>query len=130
MSQQDFAKLLGTSKQVISRYELGQTTPKIGTAANWCRILDINLDNMLNDSKGIYDFSEPLSEESISLSDHEQAVVAAYRAHPEMHPAVDTLLGLSPQPSSGSSIAADATSVMQQGESALSNAIPTVTNTK
>lgn len=55
MSQQDFANILGTSKQVISRYELGQTTPKIGVAAEWCQILGVNLDNMLNDSKGVYD---------------------------------------------------------------------------
>lgn len=55
MSQQDFADLLNTSKQVISRYELGQTTPKIGVAANMCQILGVNLDNMINNSKNIYD---------------------------------------------------------------------------
>lgn len=49
MSQQDLAYLLGTSKQVISRYELGQTTPKIGVAAEWCEKLGISLDSMLND---------------------------------------------------------------------------------
>ncbi len=55
MSQEEFASLLGTSKQVISRYELGQTTPKIGVAAEWCKILSVNLDSMLDDSKGVYD---------------------------------------------------------------------------
>lgn len=55
LSQEVFADLLGTSKQVISRYELGQTTPKIGVAARMCNILGVNLDNMINDSKGIYD---------------------------------------------------------------------------
>ncbi len=55
LSQEAFAELLGTSKQVISRYELGQTTPKIGVAARMCSILGVNLDNMINDSKGIYD---------------------------------------------------------------------------
>lgn len=59
MSQEEFATLLGTSKQVISRYELGQTTPKIGTATAWCKMLSINLDNMLNDSKGLHDESAP-----------------------------------------------------------------------
>lgn len=49
MSQQDLADLLHTSKQVISRYELGQTTPKISVAAAWCQILNISLDSMLND---------------------------------------------------------------------------------
>lgn len=55
LSQQELANLLSTSKQVISRYELGQTTPKIGVAARWCQILGVNLNNMLDDNKGIYD---------------------------------------------------------------------------
>lgn len=55
LSQQAFADILKTSKQVISRYELGQTTPKISVAANWCKILGIDLNNMLNDEKGVYD---------------------------------------------------------------------------
>lgn len=49
MTQEDLAHLLGTSKQVISRYELGQTTPKIGVAAEWCEKLGVSLDSMLND---------------------------------------------------------------------------------
>ena len=57
LSQQEFANILGTSKQVISRYELGQTTPKIGVAAHWCELLGVNLDNMLNNSRGVYDGS-------------------------------------------------------------------------
>ena len=43
--------MLGTSKQVVSRYELGQTTPKIGVAARWCELLGVNLDNMLNNNR-------------------------------------------------------------------------------
>ena len=50
MSQNDFANLLHTSKQVISRYELGQNTPKIDTVAVWCRILGLNIDNMLDEN--------------------------------------------------------------------------------
>lgn len=67
MSQQDLAVFLGTSKQVISRYELGQTTPKIGTAARWCQLLNINLDNMLNDDKDIYDSTIPVADNIIPL---------------------------------------------------------------
>ena len=55
LSQQELAKLLSTSKQVVSRYELGQTTPKIGVAAKWCQTLGVNLENMLDDNKGIHD---------------------------------------------------------------------------
>jgi transcriptional regulator with XRE-family HTH domain len=64
LSQQELAKLLSTSKQVISRYELGQTTPKIGVAAKWCQILGVNLDNMLDDNKGVYDPSSEISEKT------------------------------------------------------------------
>ena len=59
LSQSEFAKILGTSKQVISRYELGQTTPKISIVSKWCQILGLNLDNLINENKSIYDFPEP-----------------------------------------------------------------------
>lgn len=59
LSQNEFANILGTSKQVISRYELGQSTPKISIVSKWCRILGINLDNLINDNKSIYDLPEP-----------------------------------------------------------------------
>lgn len=49
MSQTDFAKLLGTSKQVISRYEKGENTPKITTVANWAAILGVSLAFFTND---------------------------------------------------------------------------------
>lgn len=55
MSQEEFARLLNTSKQVISRYELGQTVPKITVVAPWCRILDVSLDDMLNDDLLVLD---------------------------------------------------------------------------
>ena len=60
LSQQEFADMLGTSKQVVSRYELGQTTPKIGVAARWCELLGVNLDNMLNNNRDIYDDTQPI----------------------------------------------------------------------
>ena len=53
--------MLGTSKQVVSRYELGQTTPKIGVAARWCELLGVNLDNMLNNNRDIYDDTQPIN---------------------------------------------------------------------
>ena len=59
LSQSEFANMLGTSKQVISRYELGQTTPKISVVAEWCGTLGVNLDNLINDNKSIYDFPSP-----------------------------------------------------------------------
>ena len=66
LSQEAFAVILNTSKQVISRYERGETTPKIGVAAEWCKILGVNLDNMLNDNRGIYD--APTLDVSMAIS--------------------------------------------------------------
>ena len=54
LSQQAFADMLRTSKQVISRYELGQTTPKIGIVSAWCQILGVSLDSLINDDKPVY----------------------------------------------------------------------------
>lgn len=49
MSQEEFAKLLGTSKQNISRYESGEVSPKISTAARIAEILNISLSELNGD---------------------------------------------------------------------------------
>ena len=49
MSQEEFASLLGTSKQVISRYETNQRTPKITVANKYASILNIPLNALLED---------------------------------------------------------------------------------
>lgn len=46
-SQEDLANKLGTSKQVISRYELGQRNPKIATMQEWAKKLDIPEERLL-----------------------------------------------------------------------------------
>ena len=46
MSQEDFAKLLRTSKQNISRYESGQVSPKISTASEFADILGVSLSEL------------------------------------------------------------------------------------
>lgn len=51
LSQDEFAKLLKTSKQNISRYELRQVSPKISTAAKLADILNISLSE-LNGEEG------------------------------------------------------------------------------
>ena len=72
LSQREFADILGTSKQVISRYELGQTTPKISVVAKWCQTLGINIDDMLNESRIIpldgLDFPQPcITEDTVKF---------------------------------------------------------------
>ena len=46
-SQEDLANKLGTSKQVISRYELGQRNPKIATMQEWAKKLGIPEERLL-----------------------------------------------------------------------------------
>lgn len=43
MSQEQLATKLGTSKQVISRYESGQRTPKISVLAEYAKRLDLDI---------------------------------------------------------------------------------------
>lgn len=49
MSQDEFAALLGTSKQVISRYETNQRTPKVTVANKYAEILNISLNTLLGE---------------------------------------------------------------------------------
>lgn len=49
MSQEEFANFLGTSKQNISRYELGEVSPKISTAAKIAEKLGITLTQLNGD---------------------------------------------------------------------------------
>lgn len=53
MSQDELASLLGTSKQVISRYETNQRTPKITVVSEYATVLSVPLnyllDNDMND---------------------------------------------------------------------------------
>ena len=57
MSQEEMANLLGTSKQVISRYETNQRSPKISMVAKWCHILNIDLNSMLDDGEDLQENS-------------------------------------------------------------------------
>ena len=50
MTLEEFAKLLGTSKQVISRYERDENTPKITTVVNYANILNVSLEYLTNDN--------------------------------------------------------------------------------
>lgn len=49
MNMTEFAKLLGTSKQVINRYERGENTPKITTVAHYAEVLGVSLQYLINE---------------------------------------------------------------------------------
>ena len=50
LSQDDFAALLGTSKQVLSRYEIGQRIPKITQVQQYAKALNVSADYLMGDS--------------------------------------------------------------------------------
>lgn len=50
LSQEDIANLLGTSKQVISRYETNQRIPKITTVNEYAQLLRVPLNYLLDNS--------------------------------------------------------------------------------
>lgn len=47
LSQQDLAEILGTSKQVISRYETNQRSPKVTVASAYAERLGVSLDFLM-----------------------------------------------------------------------------------
>ena len=51
-TQDELAKKLGTSKQVISRYENNQRTPVITIAAEYAKVLNVPVDYLVNDKIG------------------------------------------------------------------------------
>lgn len=49
MSQEELADLLGTSKQVISRYETSQRSPKVSTVAEYAEKLGVRIATLTGD---------------------------------------------------------------------------------
>ena len=48
-SQETLAEKIGTRKQVVSRYELGQREPKVSTASEIARELGLRLSDMIGE---------------------------------------------------------------------------------
>ena len=59
MTQEEFAALLGTTKQNISRYESGAVSPKISTAAIIAEKLGITLSELSGDDNFTHGADEP-----------------------------------------------------------------------
>lgn len=89
MTQEELAKKIGVTKGAIANYENGVSVPKV-------EFLYPLMDALGIDANFVYGVSA--SDSSIAVSSHERDVVFAYRAHPEMQPAVDRLLGVEIEP--------------------------------
>jgi len=60
LSQEELASLLGTSKQVISRYENHQRDPKVTTVGEFAKKLNVPLSLLLDDTDASADFPAEL----------------------------------------------------------------------
>jgi len=58
LTQSQLAEMLGTSKQVISRYEHGESNPKIELVCKYAEILEVAVDYLLKDDVS----AEPINE--------------------------------------------------------------------
>lgn len=87
----EIEQLTGVPAPTINRYELGQRIPKLDLATLVAHQLQLNPLWLFG-----YDVDTQYScrSDSMNLTNHEQAVLAAYRAQPEMQPAVDRILGV------------------------------------
>lgn len=66
MSQQELANILGTTKQVISRYETGQRDPKISIAAEYAEKLGVPLSQLLGDNISLSEQVSQFSPDKLS----------------------------------------------------------------
>lgn len=80
LNMTEFATLLGTSKQVISRYERGDNTPKITTVAHYANVLNVSLEYLMNDDVSDKSGSKKInSPEELALSEGEKNLLIFYR---------------------------------------------------
>lgn len=77
-SQQELGDFLGTTKQVISRYENGLRSPKISVVAEYAKKLNVNVAWLLGDPDATQDPPDPQIKEAPlpeGLSDVKQLLI-------------------------------------------------------
>lgn len=88
MTQEELAKRIGVSKNAISNYENGVSTPKLELLCAIMKHLEVDANYLYGVSNG---------ENLMRLLPHEREVVIAYRSHPELQAVVDRVLLLEPE---------------------------------
>jgi transcriptional regulator with XRE-family HTH domain len=88
MSLSEFANLLGTSKQVLSRYERGENTPKITTVAHYAKVLNVSIAFLTNDNVTDRMSATPSedktnSPDAIKITEGEKALLELFRMLPD-----------------------------------------------
>lgn len=106
-TQKALADQIGVKNSAISNWESGQNSIDIELLFKVCSVLGVSI----NDIYGIY------ANNSDCLTQHESAVILAYRSQPAMQPAVDRLLGVASP--AGASLIADTVASDLAAEAAL-----------
>lgn len=84
MNMTEFANLLGTSKQVIARYEKGENTPKITTVAHYAKVLGVSLQYLVNDEcTDKYGKQNGTTPSPTYITEREKALLNLFRQIPE-----------------------------------------------
>ena len=84
MNMTEFANLLGTSKQVIARYEKGENTPKITTVAHYAEVLGVSLQYLINeDCTDRNGYTDKKSSPDDKLTEGEKELLSLFRQVPE-----------------------------------------------
>ena len=83
MSLSEFANLLGTSKQVISRYERGENTPKITTVSHYANVLNVSLAYLMNDDVTERTTPDNKTNPPVTLTEGEKLLLDLFRLVPE-----------------------------------------------
>ena len=75
MTQDEFAALLGTTKQVISRYENDQRSPKVSVVGEYARLLDVSIGELSGEER-----PTPSNDPPTTLTDEkEEELLIIYR---------------------------------------------------
>ena len=85
MNMTEFANLLGTSKQVIARYERGENTPKITTVAHYAEVLGVSLQYLINENETDRSGATPVNKTKApdAITEGERVLLDLFRQIPE-----------------------------------------------
>ena len=83
LSQKEFAEKLDVNNSAVCNWENGRNSIDIEKLFKACEVLGVTVNEMYGKYANMEEYTN-----------HEKAVIGAYRAKPQMQEAVDTLLGV------------------------------------
>lgn len=93
MSQEELAKSVGVTKGAIGNYETDVSCPKEPILISLMKVLNVDANYIYQDYIQSINYSSKQNCK-MNISEQERNLLLAYRAHPDMQNAVNTLLGI------------------------------------